>query len=371
MDEDSTGDAAADAVEVDEDAERAERAARRGRRASYIRFVAWIVFGALVVTAGVYIWWQAKPSIADLRHQALLDTKSELRIGVMSDMPGVSELDPATHTYRGFDIDIAYLVAADLGFRRDQVHFYTVSNEDREKASVLADGKSVQLDMVIAAYSITDERQRTPYVNFSSPYLRTEQSVVTLADHPDVHALPDLTGKRVCTLGTSTSASPASKAGIVVVLEDKISTCMKRLTETHDVDAVTTDAVILAGFLYQDTLANPGHPALKGHNISLEGEELWGISTGGKTEDKEALRKLVNLSLYKSQHDPNDTRWEEAFDRSLRVEQPASGDQRVAIDQQPDAEKEDVRQWPWQNLGSGPTTRTTPRPNARRRRPVS
>ncbi|WP_051385451.1 transporter substrate-binding domain-containing protein [Actinokineospora inagensis] len=333
----------------------------RRRWVPYVRFVAWCLLGALLVGTAVYVWWQAKPSEQDLRHQALLDTKSELRIGVMPDMPGVSLFDETTKTYSGFDIDIAYMVAADLGFQPRQVRFYTMNNEDRDKASVLdpSTRQSVQLDLVVASYSITDARQAKPYVNFSSPYLRTEQSVVTRAGHAPVRSPADLTKppahpdkpEVVCTLGTSTAETPTTQ------VENRISDCMRRLTAPdHDVDAVLTDAAILAGFVYRDQQS--GRNQLKLHNISIDGEERWGISTGGHTDDKEALRKLVNLSLYRSQHDPTDRRWEDAFDRWLGPEQSAAGDQRVAIDVQPDAEKEEVREWPWQTLGLGRDNRT-------------
>jgi glutamate transport system substrate-binding protein len=153
-----------------------------------------------------------------------------------------------------------------------------------------------------------------------------------------VEALTDLAGKRVCTIATSTSATALEAAGIKrPKLALKINDCITDLIR-GEYDAVTTDAAILAGFVQQ----HPG--VLQHHDIGLEAEENYGVNVG----PNEALRALVNLSLYHSWHDPDDRRWEDAFDRNLRSEQPDSKPQDVAEDQQPGLDPPAVREWPWQ-----------------------
>jgi glutamate transport system substrate-binding protein len=106
----------------------------------------------------------------------------------------------------------------------------------------------------------------------------------------------------------------------------------------HTYQAATTDAAILAGFVVR-------HPDQLTHwDIGLDTDENWGVNVGAN----DALKTLVNLSLYKSFHDPDDRRWEQAYDDNLRPEQAASPDQDVAVDQQPAVERPAVRQWPWQ-----------------------
>jgi glutamate transport system substrate-binding protein len=144
----------------------------------------------------------------------------------------------------------------------------------------------------------------------------------------------------VCTLATATSLGPLAAAGVQLVSKQRITECVTALKQ-GDVEAVETDAAILAGFV----AADPTH--LKHHDIGLDRQEEYGINTGGN----EALRKLVNLSLYNSLHDPKDQRWEDAFDRYLRPEQPANQPQQVAVDHQPDVPKVSVRQWPWERIG--------------------
>jgi glutamate transport system substrate-binding protein len=307
-----------------------------------LRLVAVVVVLALAAVAVVAIVVVAgPPSKEDLLRQAGLIGKPVLLIGVKDDVPGVSLRDPNTGVFSGFDIEIAYMVAADLGFRRSDVRFLPIETEDRPKMQARDGDQFVEVDLVIATYSITEEREKLPRVSFSAAYLETEQSVVTRRGHPPVQALEDLRGKDVCSLGTSTSQSAAAKAGAVVVGKNRLSECVDGLRK--DVfEAVTTDAAQLAGFVYQDP------QGLQHHDIGLDAQERWGVNTGGN----EPLRSLVNLSLYNSLHDPRDQRWEEAYDRFLRPEQHNSLPQPIAAGRQPtDVPKVRLRQWPWERHG--------------------
>jgi glutamate transport system substrate-binding protein len=195
----------------------------------------------------------------------------------------------------------------------------------------------VSVDMVLAAFSITAQRSAEG-ARFSTPYLRTEESVVTLKGHQPVRSLSDLGGKPVCTLATSTSLDALRAAGVnKPVQQQQDSVCVQGVLDGR-YDAVTTDAAILAGFVAL-------HPDRLEHwDIGLDTDEDWGVNVG----DNEPLRTLVNLSLYKSYHDPDDRRWEQAYDTNLRPEQAASPNQDVAVDLQPPVQRPAVRQWPWQ-----------------------
>jgi glutamate transport system substrate-binding protein len=306
--------------------------------APMIRLVAVVAVLVLAVASAVATVADAgPPSIQDLVERAGLVGKRELLVGVKDDQPGIALRDARTGLFSGFDIDIAYLVAADLGFRPDEVRFLAIESEDRARMQAGTGHDFTTVDLVIASYSITPGREALAQVSFSAPYLYTEQSVVTRPDHARVRSLEDLRGQRVCTIATSTSQSPAVRAGALVDTRNRISDCMAGL-RNREFEAVTTDAAILAGFVARD----PAH--LEHYDIGLDGQEAYGINTGGN----EALRSLVNLSLYHSLHDPRDRRWEEAFDRNLAPEQPANGPQQVAIGRQPDVPRVPVREWPWQ-----------------------
>ncbi|MEV4631354.1 transporter substrate-binding domain-containing protein [Micromonospora sp. NPDC049523] len=323
-----------------------DRGSRRGSVTRGVRLVA-VLLSLVVAVAAVIttVLLTGPPAEQDLLREAGVIGKRELLIGVKDDQPGIAQLDPKTGTYSGFDIDIAWMIAADLGFRPNAVRFLAIESEDRAKMQARTDdGQFVIVDLVIASYSITEERERLSGVTFSAPYLATEQSVITRLDYAGpVDTLIDLRGKKVCSLSTATSESPAAKAGVELISKKRVSECVDALL-AKQVEAVTTDAAILAGFVAK-------YPEqLRHHDIGLDPSEMYGVNTGAN----EALRDLVNLSLYDSLTDPRDRRWEDAFDRHLRPEQPVNLPQPVAVAQQPDVEEVEVRRWPWETAAIRP-----------------
>ncbi len=310
------------------------------RSATAIRLVVVAVTLVLAVTvAYLLVVVTGPPTVDDLRGRARLDGKRELLVGVKDDQPGVAERDAAGR-WSGFDNDIAYLIAAELEFRRGEVRFLAIESEDRARMQATdTDGRRVTVDLVIASYSITGEREAAPGVSFSAPYLYTEQSVVTRRDHEPVSTLSALAGRKVCSLTTATSQGPLIDAKVVPVSRNRISECFAAL-EQGTVDAVSTDAAILAGFVAR------APDRLRHHDIGNDAQEAWGVNVG----DNEALRDLVNLALYRSRNDPRDSRWEEAFDRNLASEELVNRPAPVAVAQQPGVPRVDVRQWPWDRV---------------------
>lgn len=313
----------------------------QSRRSSMaLRLIAVAV--ALVLTfavAFVVVVLSGPPTVQDLRRDAKLDSKQQLLIGVKDDQPGVAFHNPGGR-WTGFDIDIAYLIAEDLGFRRSEVKFLAIESEDRARMQATdGEGNRVGVDLVIASYSITAAREAVAGVTFSAPYLFTEQSVITRADHEQVSTLEDLRGAKVCSLATATSETAAVKAGAVVISRKKISECFVAL-DAGTVEAVSTDAAILAGYKFSA-------PKKYAHyDIGLEATEAWGVNVG----ENEALRKLVDLSLWRSREDPKDSRWEDAYDDNLSVEIPVNLPAPIAVAAQPEVDEPQVRQWPWERV---------------------
>ncbi|WP_433375647.1 transporter substrate-binding domain-containing protein [Streptosporangium sp. CA-115845] len=319
----------------------------RRRRFRRFRLTAWITLVVAAVVVGVSIAWvNGPPTEAELREKAGLLNKDRLLIGVKEDTPGIALRKPGETGFTGFDIDIAYMIAADLGFRPDQVDFLSIETEDRARMQARdTDGKFVKVDLVVATFSVTPERRADPSVGFSTPYLYTEQSVVTRSDYPDrdVASLGQLENKKVCSLGTSTSLAELKKAiKVDPIAELLISKCVDRLADglpaARAADAVTTDAALLAGFV-----AEPERK-LRHHDIALEKTEMWAVNAGSNA----ALRVLVDLALYRSYADPQNQRWEEAYDKHIRPLLAANPGVNVAQAQQPCALPPDVRRWPWE-----------------------
>ncbi|MFC7533693.1 transporter substrate-binding domain-containing protein [Actinoplanes sp. GCM10030250] len=309
------------------------------------RFKAWRLAGLgllLVLTIAVTLGGllvTGPPSVDELREQAGVDSWDHLAIGVKDDQFGVASYDKEKKSWSGFDIDMAYMIAEDLGFRRDDVKFYGLESEDRARMQAIdpATGERVSVQLVIASYSITDER-RTAGVRFSAPYLYTEQSVVTLNGHAAVSAIEDLAFQRVCTLSTSTSSSALKDAGAYVVRKNRVSECFTEL-DRKTVDAISTDAAILAGYKWK-------YPEKYKHwDLGLEKAEKWGVNVG----ENPALETLVNLTLYRSYTDPKDDRWERAWRENFQDELKPNGTTPIAVAQQPPAERPDVRRLPWED----------------------
>jgi glutamate transport system substrate-binding protein len=201
-----------------------------------------------------------------------------------------------------------------------------------------AKGNRVPVQMVIATYSITSDREKLPGVTFSAPYLFTEQSVLTRRGHKRVSSWRDLVGMKACTISASTSAAK-DQQGVIVLNRNRVSDCITDL-RNGDVEAVTTDAAILAGFKhkYRDEFDH--------WDLGLDLTEAWGVNVG----ENLALKKLVDLTLYRSLHDPKDDRWELAYERNLQVEVASNKGSPIAVAAQPDVPQPEVRDLPWEDV---------------------
>jgi glutamate transport system substrate-binding protein len=299
---------------------------------------------ALVLALGltlVRLFVGGPPSVAELRAQAGVDDWTVLPIGVKDDQPGTAFRDEDGR-WAGFDIDIAYMIAEDLGFRRDDVRFYATESEDRARMQAIdAKGNRVPVKLVIASFSVTAAREAMAGVTFSQPYLYTEQSVVTLraGKHRPIATLADLDKEVVCSLSTSTSVTAPQAAGAIVRSRNKISECFADLRAGR-VDAVSTDAAILAGYKAK-------YPNEFDHwDFGLDSTEAWGVNVGESPE----LKKLVDLTLYRSVNDPEDDRWEAAYQNNLQSEASENGKTPIAVAQQPQVTRPDVRELPWEDV---------------------
>lgn len=328
----------------------------RATRVRQARLVGLAVTLAVLAAALIPIVLAFGPPTRDeLLEQAGMKGRQQLLIGVKDDQPGISQRFP-NNVWKGFDVDIAYMIAGYLGFDRSQVRFLPIESEDRARRQARDGDGFVTVDLVIASYSITKQREEEGAV-FSAPYLYTEQSVITLdsvGDAEQVSSLEDLGGRTVCTLTTSTSAQRLREAGAKPIGRNRISDCVQLLYDGK-VYAVTTDAAILAGFVTGDRPDDDGQrfPAelrgakpLRHWDIGSSAQEKWGVNTG----PNEALRDLVDLALYASAEDEENSTWENAYDANLRWQQRYNLPQSVAEQRQPEPRKVEVRQWPWERI---------------------
>lgn len=120
-----------------------------------------------------------------------------LVVGAKEDQPYLGEKDPATGIYSGFDIEIARMMAASLGFQPDTIRFRTIASANRETA--LQNG---QIDYYVGTYTINDMRKKL--VGFAGPYYMAGQGLLVRTDENDIHGPQDLAGKTVCSAAGST-----------------------------------------------------------------------------------------------------------------------------------------------------------------------
>ena len=162
-----------------------------------------------------------------------------IKIGVSTDEPGVSLKED--NTYSGFDIKTAEYVAGKLGLTPQWV---PIAQADR--ASALQRG---EVEMVVATFSITDERKQQ--VDFAGPYFVAHQDLLIRLNDQTITRPERLDGKILCSVTGTTSAayvqSHYDKAKITLREVPSFSEGVRNLAN-GDVDAVTTDDLILAGF---------------------------------------------------------------------------------------------------------------------------
>ncbi len=222
----------------------------------------------------------------------------KITIGVKFDQPGLSLRKP-DGSLSGFDVDVARYVAQQLGYQPGDIEWKEAPSGQREP--LIQNG---QVEYIVGTYSITDARKKK--VAFAGPYFQTGQSLLVRSDNTDIVGPQALeNNKKLCSVAGSTPAQNIKKKYPKVQLQqyDTYSLCVEAL-KNGAVDAVTTDAVILAGYVAQ----NPGALKLAGEPFS---KELYGI---GLAKDNDALRSQINDALQKF---IDSGQWQAAFDRNL------------------------------------------------------
>jgi glutamate transport system substrate-binding protein len=198
----------------------------------------------------------------------------------------------------GFDVEVAKLIAAKLGIPEDGIKFVETVSANREPFL-----QQEQVDMVVATYTINDKRDEV--IDFAGPYFLAGQDILVAKDNPEGITGPDdLAGKTVCSVSGSTPAGTIESdyPDAELVLFDTYTKCRDALRDgTDGVVAVTTDNVILSGYVDQD----PDSFELVGKTFT---DEPYGI---GIPEGQEEFCEFINETLAAAEEDGS---LQEAFD---------------------------------------------------------
>ena len=225
---------------------------------------------------------------------AKLKDAGKVRVGTKIDQPlfGLKNLDGKLE---GFDVEIAKLIAGEMGIQESNIEWVEAVSANREPFI-----QQDKVDFVVATYTINDKRKQV--VDFAGPYYEAGQDIMVAKGNPlGITGPDDLAGKKVCSVTGSTPAEnirtnyPDAK----LTEFDVYSKCAEAL-KNGQVEAVTTDNVILLGLINQD----PEAFELVGKKFT---EEPYGI--GVKKGDTQ-FRNFINDVLEKTYQDG---RWKQAW----------------------------------------------------------
>jgi glutamate transport system substrate-binding protein len=225
----------------------------------------------------------------------------KIKIGTKFDQPlfGLKGLDgkPA-----GFDVEIGKIIAKELGINADKIEWVESTSKVREDYI-----QQDKVDLVVATYTINDTRKEK--VSFAGPYFVAGQDILVRKDDTSITGPESFQAgdKKVCSVTGSTPAKNIEQylkdKNTQLVLFDVYSKCLEAL-KTKQVDALTTDNVILSGYANKepDAVKVLGQPFTR---------EPYGI--GVKKDDKQ-FRDWINELLEKAF---SDGRYKTAWDGTI------------------------------------------------------
>ncbi|PID54012.1 MAG: ABC transporter substrate-binding protein [Micrococcales bacterium] len=224
---------------------------------------------------------------------ARLAKAGSIKVGTKFDQPGFG-FKGLSDKPEGFDVEIAKVIAANLGIAEDKIQWVETPSKIREESI-----EQGNVDMVVATYTINDERKKR--ISFAGPYYVAGQQLMvasandTITGPQDLKANPD---QKVCSVTGSTPGEQIKKYlanDSQLVLFDIYDKCADAL-RNGQVQVVTTDNVILLGFVSE----SDGAFKLVGEQFT---EEPYGI--GVKKGDTEFC-EFINTTLKDNEEAYND-----------------------------------------------------------------
>jgi glutamate transport system substrate-binding protein len=227
-----------------------------------------------------------------------LAESGDITIGVKFDQPGIGFKGATDDMPKGFDPEIGKILAADLGIDAADITWKETISDNREPFL-----QSGEVDLVIASYSITDERRKV--VGQAGPYYETGQQLLVRSDS-DIDSLDDVKGTEVCSVTGSTSLENIEAEGAKPRGFDTYSECVDQVLN-GTVDAMTTDGAILLGYAAENpdqlkVVVDPFSKERYGVGYSLKSPEMceWITDTIEGAQEDGAWKKAFESTLGKS-----------------------------------------------------------------------
>ncbi len=219
---------------------------------------------------------------------AELSDAGSIKIGTKFDQPGFG-LKGLSGGPEGFDVEVAKIIAGAMGIEEDGIEWVETPSKVREE--VIEQGK---VDMVVATYTMNEKRAER--IAFAGPYYLAGQQLMVATDDDEItgpESLTDMADKKVCSVTGSTPAEQIKEYladESQLVLFDVYDKCADAL-RTGQVQAVTTDNVILLGFVSE----SDGEFKLVGEQFT---EEPYGI---GIEKGDTAFCEFINETLMENE----------------------------------------------------------------------
>jgi glutamate transport system substrate-binding protein len=232
---------------------------------------------------------------------AELAAAGSIRVGTKFDQPGFGLVN-LEGVPEGFDVEIAKIIAGELGISEENIQWSEAPSAVREEVL-----ERDEVDIVVATYTINDERKQR--IDFAGPYYIAGQHIMVPADDTEITGPDSFMGgdKTVCSVQGSTPSENIrpylANEDEQLVLFDVYSRCVEAM-DAGDVDAVTTDNVILLGFIAADP------EAYKLVDSGTFTDEPYGI---GVQKGDDAFRDFINDVL---EEIVADGRYNEAWQRT-------------------------------------------------------
>ena len=239
----------------------------------------------------------AASSLEDGTRMKEIAEDGKIVVGVKYDQPGLGFKGATDEVPSGLDVEMAKILVAALGIdpNSDNVEWKETISDNREPFL-----KSGEVDLVLASYSITDERRAE--VGQAGPYFVTGQQLLVKKDS-GIKSVDDLQGKEVCSVTGSTSIDNAEAEGMKPRGFDTYSECRDQVLDGA-IEAMTTDGSILLGY----AALNPDELEVVGEPFS---EENIGV---GYSPDAPEMCQWITDTLQKAMDDGS---WAEAFELTL------------------------------------------------------
>ncbi len=231
---------------------------------------------------------------AGTRMKELADA-GKITIGVKFDQPGLGFKGAADNEPSGFDVEMGKILAASLGIEPSGITWKETISDNREPFL-----QAGEVDLVLATYSITDERRKV--VGQAGPYYITGQQLL-VKKGSDIKSVDDINGKEVCSVTGSTSLDNVEQKGAKPRGFDTYSECRDQVLD-GTVDSMTTDGSILLGYAAE----NPDELEVVGDPFS---EERYGVGYQKKSPE---MCQWISDTIKESFDDGN---WQKAFDATL------------------------------------------------------